>query len=179
MCADSAPVACARTNKCAQDKRPRQTQQKTRFDYGFKDASLPAQTTVPKATKHRTSTNPQSAGSQEFTTFQQTGSIDTGGACESAAHGQPSNAADAPPDHRRALVRQTQRNDWTERAANTRQPLRDHQTPPPRPRTAKGQRHDYHEGRIQWGSHTQCESGRRRDGVNLRRRPREPDAQRR
>ena len=70
-------------------------------------------------------------------------------------------------------------NDWTERAANTRQPLRDHQTPPPRPRTAKGQRHDYHEGRIQWGSHTQCESGRRRDGVNLRRRLREPDAQRR
>ena len=47
------------------------------------------------------------------------------------------------------------------------------------PQNCEGQRHDCHEGRIQWGSHTQCESGRRRDGVNLRRRLREPDAQRR
>ena len=42
--------------------------------------------------------------------FQQTGSIGTGGACESAAHGQPfSYAADAPQDRKRAFVRQTQR----------------------------------------------------------------------
>ena len=47
------------------------------------------------------------------------------------------------------------------------------------PQNCEGQRHDCHEGRSQWGSHTQCESGRRRDGVNLRRRLREPDAQRR
>ena len=62
--------------------KDRDTQQKTRFDYGFGDASLPAQTTVPKAKNTVPARIRGSAGSQEFTTFQQTGSIDTG-ACES------------------------------------------------------------------------------------------------
>ena len=154
MCADSAPVACARTNKCAQDKRPRQTQQKTRFDYGFKDASLCPR--KPQFQRQKTPYQHESVGAPAHKNSQPFSKLAalTLAARANPRHGQPSsNAADAPQICEEA------------RAA--------------RPRTAKGQRHDctlYHEGRIQQPPR-QRQNGRDTNGADRHRGLREPDAE--
>ena len=176
MCADSAPVACARTNKCAQDKRPRQLSKKPVLITDLRTLLCPRkpqfqrpQNTVP-ARIH----NPPAH--KKFTTFSKLAASTLVARANPRRTGSHSHTPPTRPRtaSARSCDRPSERLD-REGSQHTAAP----ENAAAAPQNCEGQRHDCHEGRIQWGSHTQCESGRRRDGVNLRRRLREPDAQRR
>ena len=153
------------------------TQQKTRFDYGFKDASLcprKPQFQRPQNTVPARIHNPPAH--KKFTTFSKLAASTLVARANPRRTGSHSHTPPTRPRtaSARSCDRPSERLD-REGSQHTAAP----ENAAAAPQNCEGQRHDCHEGRIQWGSRTQCESGRRRDGVNLRRRLREPDAQRR